>query len=125
GARVVTVSGSGGVGKTRLAAVASRAHAGYFPDGTWLADLHPVATEEAVPEVVLATVGGRRQQKESALEALTDFAGGRRMLVILDNCEHVLAAARACASAIAAGGGTVLATTRQPLGLLGEHVLRL
>ncbi|HYQ63754.1 helix-turn-helix transcriptional regulator [Actinophytocola sp.] len=113
-ARVVTVAGPGGCGKTRLAVAA----AGRF-DGVRWADLSGMRDPAAVPEVVAAAVGVLRVPDQALFR---DVAGAR--LVCLDNCEHVLDAAADVAVELARSGVTVLATSREPLGVPGEVVWR-
>src|SRR4051812_25406094 len=120
--RLVTVTGAGGMGKTRLALQAASGVSPQYAGGAWFIELAPVDRSEAVADVVLQALGGRRQTGQSSLSALGAFGEGRRMLVLLDNCEHVVAAAAQCAEAIAASGGNlVLATSPEPLGLPGER----
>ncbi|MFC5172973.1 ATP-binding protein [Streptomyces mutomycini] len=142
-ARLVTLLGPGGAGKTRLSMEAAEAaDAGRrWPDGVWLAELAPVEDPSTVPEVVLTALGARqtvlpgakteelravdRGTGDAPLVRLTEHCGGRRMLLLLDNCEHVVdAAARLTEEVLArCPGVTVLATSREPLGVPGE-VLR-
>ncbi|MFD9412821.1 BTAD domain-containing putative transcriptional regulator [Streptomyces sp. NPDC059989] len=138
-ARLVTLLGPGGAGKTRLSQEAAEAHAaGGWPDGVWLVELAPVDDPEDVAEAVLAALGARETKLRSAaaeeLRALTDRTGSdplerlvehaarRRMLLLLDNCEHVIGAAAELAEEVLARcpGVQVLATSREPLGVPGE-----
>ncbi|WP_327694433.1 AfsR/SARP family transcriptional regulator [Streptomyces sp. NBC_00459] len=151
-ARLVTLLGPGGAGKTRLSQEAAEAvrdgtgdrtwgaapHA--TPDGVWLAELAPVVDPDAVPEAVLTAVGAREtvlrgagaeelraasaDRHDDPLVRLTEHCANRRMLIILDNCEHVVdAAAQLVAELLArCPGVTVLATSREPLGVPGELV---
>ena len=122
-ARLITVTGVGGIGKTRLALHAAAEALPGFGGGVWLASLGNVDAADAVGDVVLAAVGGRRQAERSTLAVLAEITSARRLLVILDNCEHVLEAAAECAVAVVAGGqSVVLATSREPLGVDGERV---
>jgi predicted ATPase len=123
-ARIVTVTGAGGMGKTRLALHVATEALPRFAGGAWLASLADVDSTDAVSDLVLAAVGGRRQLGGSALSSLSEIASGRRLLIVLDNCEHVLEAAAQCAEAIvAAGDSVVLATSREPLAVAGERVV--
>jgi predicted ATPase/DNA-binding SARP family transcriptional activator len=124
-APLTTVTGAGGIGKTRLAMHAAAAASLAFPDGARVVELAPLETAEAVADVTLVALGGRRQAGRSTLSSLADFAGDRRMLVVLDNCEHVHVEARACVEAIVSGESVVLATSRQPLAIPGEHLFPL
>jgi predicted ATPase/DNA-binding SARP family transcriptional activator len=111
------------------------AQATRFPDGVWLAELAPLDDESAVPEAVLTALGGRDTTVFPAAAAaagtsgdptarLLERCGSRRLLVVLDNCEHVIGAAAALAETLlrACPGVTVLATSREPLGVPGELV---
>ncbi|MBP2581713.1 putative ATPase/DNA-binding SARP family transcriptional activator [Streptomyces sp. PvR006] len=134
-ARLVTLLGPGGAGKTRLSQEAAERAAEAWPDGVWVAELAPVTDPEAVPEAVLAAVGARETVLRGAgaeelragndpLSRLVEHCAGRRMLVLLDNCEHVVAAAARLAETLLARcpGLRVLATSREPLGVPGELV---
>ena len=123
--RMVSLTGVGGSGKTRLAVeVAERGLAG-FPDGVWLVDLAPIADPELVPVEVAGTLG-LRPERQSVPEALRASLASRAVLVLLDNCEHQIPAARATAEALLAAGPRVrvLATSREALGVDGERVHR-
>jgi predicted ATPase/DNA-binding SARP family transcriptional activator len=141
--RLVTLLGPGGAGKTRLsqeAAEQAAAHPGNpWPDGVWIAELAPVDDPSAVPEAVLTALGARETVLRGAgaeelraadphgddpLVRLTEHCARRRMLVLLDNCEHVVEAAAALAERLLATcpGVTVLATSREPLGVPGEQI---
>jgi predicted ATPase/DNA-binding CsgD family transcriptional regulator len=125
--RLVTVTGPGGSGKTRLAAEVARRAAGLFADGTWLAELAPVADPALVPSVVAAALGVREQAGVPATEAVARVLAAQQLLLVLDNCEHVIgAAARLCAGLLAACDDvTILATSREPLAVAGEARYRL
>ena len=125
--RLVTVTGPGGVGKTRLAGQVARAVAGRFADGAWLAELAPVQAGAQVAEAVAAALGVREQPGVPAGEALALVLARRQLLVVLDNCEHVIgAAAELCAALLAACDDLrVLATSREPLAVAGEARYRL
>ncbi|WP_432120397.1 BTAD domain-containing putative transcriptional regulator [Streptomyces sp. S1] len=134
-ARLVTLLGPGGAGKTRLSQEAAERGADAWPDGVWVAELAPVTDPEAVPEAVLAAVGARETVLRGAgagelragsdlLARIVEHCGGRRMLLVLDNCEHVIDAAAELAEALLARCPElrVLATSREPLGVPGEVV---
>ncbi|MFC6929796.1 BTAD domain-containing putative transcriptional regulator [Actinomadura yumaensis] len=124
-ARLVTLTGVGGVGKTRLALRSAAREAGAFPDGVWLADLSSL-TEPGLLELAVAeALEIRDRSARSGLEVLVDRLRGRRLLLVLDNCEHMVEAVTALAGALlrAVAGLKVLTTSRQRLGLPGEHVL--
>jgi predicted ATPase/class 3 adenylate cyclase len=120
--RLVTLTGVGGVGKTRLALGVAAALAAGFSDGCWLVELSPVADGEEVLKTVAAAV----RAPATTLDALVDYMADRRVLIVLDNCEHVLDAAADLVDAIAVAAADVhvLVTSREPLGLDGEQVRR-
>ena len=125
--RLVTVTGPGGAGKTRLAGQVARAVAGRFADGAWLAELAPVRDAAQVPAVVAAVLGVREQPGVPAGEAVARVLARQQLLLVLDNCEHVIgAAAELCAGLLAACDDVrVLATSREPLAVAGEARYRL
>ena len=125
--RLVTVTGPGGVGKTRLAGQVARAVAGRFADGVWLAELAPAGDPAQVPGVVAAALGVREQPGLPAAEVLVRVLARQQLLLVLDNCEHVIAvAAELCAGLLAACDDMrVLATSREPLRVAGEARYRL
>ena len=125
--RLVTVAGPGGSGKTRLAGVVAGRVAGRFADGVWLAELAPVRDPALVPSVVAAALGVRDQPGVPAAVALAGVLARRQLLLVLDNCEHVIgAAAGLCAGLLAACDDVrVLATSREPLRVAGESRYRL
>jgi predicted ATPase len=93
--RLVTVTGPGGSGKTRLAAEVAGRVADRFADGVWLAELAPVTDPAGVPSVVAAALGVREQPGMSAAEAVARVLAGRQLLLVLDNCEQVIGGRRA------------------------------
>ena len=139
--RLVTLLGAGGAGKTRLSQEAADILAAKWQDGVWLAELAPVRDAATVPEAVLTALGGRETVVRAAgadslravadpgsrdpLAELAELCVGRRMLLVLDNCEHVVDAAARLAEKllVQCPGVTVLATSREPLGVAGESVL--
>jgi non-specific serine/threonine protein kinase len=125
--RLVTVAGPGGAGKTRLAGQVARAVAGRFADGAWLAELAPVGDPAQVPGVVAAALGVREQPGVPLAEAVARVLTRQQLLLVLDNCEHVIgAAAELCAGLLAACDDVrVLATSREPLAVAGEARYRL
>ena len=125
--RLVTVTGPGGTGKTRLADQVARRVAGRFADGAWLAELAPVRDPAAVAAVVAAALGVREQQGVPAAEVLAQVLARQQLLLVLDNCEHVIgAAAELCAGLLAGADDVrVLATSREPLAVAGEARYRL
>src|SRR5829696_7501532 len=121
GTRLLTLTGTGGCGKTRLALrlVADRADA--FPDGTWWVDLAPLASEAMVGAAIAEALGVRPLPGFTELQAACAHLAARRAVVILDNCEHLRAAcAEAAEGLVASGDGvTVTATSREPLASPG------
>ena len=122
--RLITLTGVGGVGKTRLALEAGGMVADKFPDGVWLCELAPVAEPAAVAHAVATTLSIRTQAGLSLVDSVVDALRGRRLLVILDNCEHLLDAAAELVGRVTESCPTVtvLATSREPLGVAGERV---
>jgi predicted ATPase len=125
-ARVVTLTGVGGVGKTRLAIQSAAGLAAEFPDGVWLAELAPLIDSALVPSAVASAVGATVAGGLEATEAVCRFLGQRRALLVLDNCEHVIAAAAALVDRLfgAAPRVRVLATSREALDVAGESAWR-
>jgi len=122
--RLVTLTGVGGVGKTRLALeVAERRH-GEFLDGVWVFELAAVADPAAVPDAVAAVLGVTQQPGKSVSESVAAALEGRVRLLVFDNCEHVLDAAADLVDAILARSATVrvLATSREGLGVADEQL---
>ncbi len=124
--RLLTLAGTGGAGKTRLALELARTVQESFADGAALVELAPVSDPGLVGDAVAAALDVRALPGQGVSDALAGFLGGRAMLLVLDNCEHVLAASASLAEALlrAAPNLTVLATTREPLRLPGEVVFR-
>ncbi|WP_030909763.1 AfsR/SARP family transcriptional regulator [Streptomyces sp. NRRL F-5126] len=138
--RLVTLTGPGGSGKTRLSQEAAEAAGGpSYPDGVWLAELAPVEDPGGVPEAVLGALRARETVLRGAgaeslraadphaddpLESLVEHLARRRVLLVLDNCEHVVDAAAALAEVLLTRcpGLSVVATSREPLGVPGEVV---
>ena len=124
--RLVTIVGPGGIGKTTVAlAVAERVIASY-EHGVWLVDLAPLGDPRLVPSAV-ATVLGLEIRTEDPLPALVAALRDNRMLLLLDNCEHLIEAVAGLAAALLGGasGVSILATSREPLGVAGEREYRL
>jgi predicted ATPase len=122
--RLVTLTGVGGVGKTRLALEVASCAMNDYADGVWVIELAPVGDPGAVPEVVAATMGIAQQPGLSMTESIARALEGRSRLLVIDNCEHMLEAAADMIEAIFARSSTVavLATSREGLRLDDEQL---
>ena len=122
--RLVTLTGVGGVGKTRLALEVAARLADEFPDGVWFFDLAAVADPAAVPDAVAAVLGIIQQPGKSVANSVAAALEGRVRLLVIDNCEHVLDAAAGLVEAILAASATVtiLATSREGLRVADERL---
>src|ERR1700686_1758256 len=120
--RVVTLTGAGGVGKTRLAIQVAAQLAGEFSDGVWYVDLAPITDPELVAVTVARALGLPDQPGRSTVDSLLRFVRDRQMLVVLDNCEHLLDASAELVVALLSGAArlTLLATSREAIGVAGE-----
>ncbi|WP_231388143.1 LuxR C-terminal-related transcriptional regulator [Mycobacterium sp. 360MFTsu5.1] len=120
--RLVTLTGAGGAGKTRLAIEVAARMAPDCRDGVYYVDLAPITDPDVVPIAAARALALPDQPGRSTMDALLRFVGDRNLLVVLDNCEHLLDACAALVVAIlaAAPGVTVLATSREPVGVPGE-----
>ncbi|MDP9333728.1 MAG: LuxR C-terminal-related transcriptional regulator [Actinomycetota bacterium] len=123
--RLVTLTGVGGVGKTRLALEVGAEVAGEFPDGVWMVELASVGDPASVPAAIATVLGITPQGDAALIDTVADALGGRRLLLVVDNCEHVLAAAGSAIAAILGRSRNVkiLSTTRETLVVDGETVL--
>lgn len=119
---LLTLTGTGGCGKTRLALEVGRDLVGTYPDGVWLVELAPLFEEALLSQQLAATLGVREQPGRSLMENLLDALRYKEMLLILDNCEHLIGAAARLANALLdiCPRLRVLATSREPLGVRGE-----
>jgi len=124
GHRLVTLTGVGGVGKTRLAIQVAAELAGEFADGVWLVELAPVGEPAAVPDVVATALGVTAQAGLTMTDSLAQALSGRRLLLVLDNCEHVLGAAADLVEAILTHTTTirVITTSREGLRVGAEQL---
>jgi predicted ATPase/class 3 adenylate cyclase/DNA-binding NarL/FixJ family response regulator len=122
GNRLVTLTGAGGAGKTRLAIQIAGRLSGEFGDGVWYVDLAPITDPELVPVTVARALGLPDQPGRSTMDTLTRFLADRQVLVVLDNCEHLLDASAALVDALLATAArlTLLTTSREPIGVAGE-----
>lgn len=123
--RLVTMVGPGGSGKTRLALRVAADSLNDYPNGVWFVGLRAVDEPAAVAATVAATLRVSYGDDRSLIEALVDALWSRRLLLVLDNCEHVLAAVAEFAHRLVERGGEVqvLATSREPLGVAGESTM--
>jgi predicted ATPase/DNA-binding CsgD family transcriptional regulator len=126
GSRLVTLTGAGGAGKTRLGLQVAAGLADGTGDGVWFVDLAPLGDPDLVAVTVADVLGVRQEPGREVLDTLVAVVGGRRLLVLLDNCEHVIGACAKLADALLRGcpGLALLATSREPLGIDGERVYR-
>ncbi|MFO7548569.1 MAG: adenylate/guanylate cyclase domain-containing protein [Acidimicrobiia bacterium] len=126
GSRLVTLTGAGGTGKTRLAVEAASTLSDEYPDGVWMVELDPISDGDLVASEVANLWGLRPGEGIELVQVIVGHLAGRRLLLIVDNCEHVLAsAARVIDTLLAAGPGlSVVATSRESLGIPGETVYR-
>ncbi|MBB3461309.1 ATP-binding protein [Rhizobium sp. BK377] len=124
--RLVSIVGAGGVGKTTVALAAAEQALGSFRDGVWLIDLALLKDSSLVPNAVAAAIG-LATHSANLLAALGSYLRDCEMLLVFDNCEHIIEAAAFCADRILAEAPCVriLATSREPLGVRGERVRRL
>jgi predicted ATPase/class 3 adenylate cyclase len=125
--RLVTLTGVGGVGKTRLATEVAELLLTEFPDGVWLCELAPVSDDDSVAQVVASTIGASPRPGRSITESVVERLHARTALVVLDNCEHLLRPAAELAELLAqeAPEVRVLATSREGLAVAGEHLVAL
>ena len=123
--QLVTLSGVAGVGKTRLALAAADQQADEFPDGVWMVELAPVDAPEAVPDAIAQALGVTARGEIPVIETVAEAVAGRRLLIVLDNCEHLLAAAAAAVTQVIARSETprILATSREIMRVAGEETV--
>jgi predicted ATPase/DNA-binding CsgD family transcriptional regulator len=124
--RLVTLTGVGGCGKTRLAVGVAASLVGSFKDGVWLVELAALADPQFVPQAVASVLGARERSGRSLLDALVAFLARRQVLLVLDNCEHLVKACAELADTLLHGcpGVRLLATSREPLHIAGERAWR-
>jgi predicted ATPase/class 3 adenylate cyclase len=122
--RLLTLKGAGGIGKTRLALQVAADVQERFPDGVWLVELAPVEEPELVAQAVATALGIREEPGQPLAERLADALRDQRLLVVLDNCEHLVEAAAALAAELLdhCPALWILATSREPLAVEGELV---
>ena len=125
GSRLLTLTGAGGCGKSRLALQVAGGKLGGFHDGVWLVELAPLADPVLVPQAVASALDVPEQPGRPLTEPLTDYLRSKSLLLLLDNCEHLLAACAQLATALLGGCPTlrIVATSREALGIAGELTL--
>jgi predicted ATPase/DNA-binding CsgD family transcriptional regulator len=126
GSRLVTLTGAGGAGKTRLGQQVAAGLLDGAGDGVWFADLAPLRDPDLVAVTVADVLGVRQEQGRPVPDTLVEAIGRGHLLVVLDNCEHVIGACAKLADALLRGcpNLALLATSREPLGIDGEQVHR-
>lgn len=124
--RLLTLTGSGGTGKSRLALEVAGGILDAFPDGIWLVELAPLADPLLIPQTVIAALGLVEQANRTSFVFLMDYLAEKQLLLILDNCEHLVEATAELAGRLlqSAPGLTILVTSREILGVLGEMPYR-
>lgn len=124
--RLLTLTGPGGTGKTRLALQLAAGMLEIFTEGVWLVELAPLADPTLVTQTVAATLGLREQPGRTLVDALTDYVRTKNLLLLLDNCEHLIEACAQLANTLlqAAARLKILASSREPLGIAGETAYR-
>ena len=120
--RLVTLTGAGGVGKSRLAIEVASHSADPYPGGVWLIELAPLADGGLIAQTIISTLGLREQPGVAAIEALAGLLADRKLLLVLDNCEHLISDAAQVADRLlsACAGLRILATSRELLRVGGE-----
>jgi len=122
-ARLVTLLGMGGLGKTRMSMQIAGEVIDHFPDGVWLVELAPVADPDLVPQALASVLGVKEDSGGSLLDALLGYLADKQVLLILDNCEHLVGACAKLAHDLLQAGPdiAVVATSRERLNVAGEH----
>jgi DNA-binding winged helix-turn-helix (wHTH) protein len=124
--RLVTLTGEGGIGKTRLGVEIARQLLSEFADGVWVAELAPLSDPDLVAVTVATSLGLELSEGAMSSEGVANALGAKQLLLVLDNCEHVIDAAASMAGALLRtnSGVRVLATSREPLRTEGERLYR-
>jgi len=125
-ARLVTLSGPGGIGKTRLALQVAADSSREYADGVWFVDLAPVSDSELVPQTLASVLGIREQQAQTLTDTLRSYLSPKSLLLVLDNCEHLVGACAQLADTLLryCPHLRILATSRESLSITGEEILR-
>jgi non-specific serine/threonine protein kinase len=120
--RLLTLTGAGGSGKTRLALEVVRDLIEAYPDGVWLLELAPLSEKELVPKAVAEALGVPERPREPIADTLVEVLGKRQLLLVADNCEHLIEAVAEFADSLldSCPGVRILATSREALGVEGE-----
>ena len=120
--RLVTLTGSGGTGKTRLSLQVAADLLEKFDHGVWFVELAPLTDSDLIPQTILSTIGISEQPNKTPLEILKEYLHEKKSLIVLDNCEHLVTAGAKVANALlnAAPGLKILASSREALGVNGE-----
>ncbi len=123
--RLVTLTGVGGVGKTRLAVEVAAEVAGEFPDGVWMIELASVSDPDSVPAAIATVLGITPRADTPLVETIAETLAGRQLLLVVDNCEHVLTGAASAITTILnrSGRARIVATSREALAITSESVL--
>lgn len=126
-ARLLTITGPGGMGKTRLAMQVAAELLEEHPDGVWLVELAPLSDPSQMPNAIASAIGLQEQEGSQMVDLLLSYLERKTVLLVLDNCEHLVDACAQLAHTLlrAVPRGRILATSRQPLNLTGEHVFSL
>jgi predicted ATPase len=122
GNRLLTLTGPGGCGKTRLSLAVAAEVKEEFEDGVWLVELASLSDPELVPQAVASVLDVREVPGRPLMETLSDYLGSKKILLVLDNCEHLIEACHGLAEALlrACSNLRILATSREALGITGE-----
>ena len=120
--RLVTLTGSGGTGKTRLSLQVAAELLEEFDHGVWFVELAPLSDPDLIPRTILSTIGIIEQRGKTSLEVLQEYLQDKRILILLDNCEHLIEASASLVNTLlsAAPGLKILASSRESLGVRGE-----
>ena len=124
--RLLTLTGSGGSGKTRLSLQVAAMSLDQFPDGAWLVELAPLADASLVPQTVASVLGVKEEPGKPITQTLTEHLKTKRLLLLLDNCEHLLDACAKVGNTLMrhCPGVQILASSREALGIAGEQTYR-